>query len=334
MNQKMPIPTLEDVLWAEFLAGPSVRRLRRNERVIDGFAIHGWITHTSRKGEFAITESGRSIAEKRLPQNWPSWREDLASFAILGLSAEDAGAWNLLRRAQSNQVPRLLACINRRTLNAWERRHSKVDAKPPSQPLGAPQVTVDEVTRLRLPLGSQVRLDGGDALDCDNLTKILGEVSVPERAWKHITGIAAPGARAIISIENKGAYVDFPAVPEAVLVFLPGDNISGLRQVASRMPGRPIIHFGDLDPAGIEIFEGLAAEKLPVRHFVPSYVEEFVLTHAQPCKNAWPARDYSKFHPVVSKLASRGYWLEHEALVLDHRFEAELDGLMRSANEG
>ena len=125
--------------------------------------------------------------------------------------------------------------------------------------------------------------------------------------------------------------MDFPRVPQATLLFLPGDNSSVLRQLASRMARQPIIHFGDLDPAGIEIFEALVAEKFPIKHFVPSYIEEFVLTHAQPCKKPWPQRDYSSFHSVVSRLASSGFWLEHEALVVDHRFEAELEAMIRDA---
>jgi hypothetical protein len=333
LNQNTTTPTIDDVVWAELLSAPSLKRLKRNERVIDSFALHGWITHTSRRDEFSITESGRSIAERRLPDVWPSWREDLASFAILGLSPEDVGAWSLLRRAQANQVPRTLAHINRRTLNAWERRHSKVGLKPPSEPFATAQITIDEVARLRMPPGSRILLHDGKTLDCDSLMATFGEVAIPERAWEHIREMDAAGAKAVISIENKGAYVDFPIVPQATLLFLPGDNTSILRQVSSRMAGQPVIHFGDLDPAGIEIFETLLVEKFPVHHFVPSYVEEFVLTHAQPCKKPWPERDYSNFHPVISKLASKGFWLEHEALVLDHRFGAELEALIRKIHE-
>ena len=331
MTQSRSIPNLEDIVWAELLSGPSIKRLRRNERVIDSFAIHGWITHTTRKDEFTIAPAGRVIAEKRLPEVWPSWREDIAAFVILGLAPEDAGAWSLFRRAQANQIPRRLTHINRRTQNAWERRHSKVGVKAPSKMFESAQITVDEVSRLRLPAGANMSLLDGTTLDCDSFMRVLGEVVIPERAWARIKAITVPKGKVIISVENKGAYVDFPLLPQATLLFLPGDNTSILRHVTARMPGQPIIHFGDLDSAGVDIFLSLVAGGFPIQHFVPSFVEEFVLTHAQPCKTPWTQRDYSKLHPVVSKLASSGFSLEHEALVLDHRFRAELERGIRNA---
>jgi hypothetical protein len=324
----MRIPSLEDVVWAELVAGPAVKRLRRNERVIDAFAVHGWIKHTSRRDEFAITENGRLVAEKRLLEHWPDWRDDLASFTVLGLSPEDPSAWNLLKRARSNQVPRTLAQINRRTLNAWERRHSKVAVGLPSKAFSIARITVDEVTRLRLPPGSSLLLQNGKVIDCDRLMGLFGEIIIPERAWDGIAQIDACDG-ALVSIENKGAFVDFPAVPQAALVYLPGDNTSALQQVTARLRIKSLIHFGDLDASGIQIYESLVSQGFAARHFIPSYVEEYLITHAQPCKIPWPHRDYSAFHPVIATLAAKGLWLEHEALVLDQRFEAELASLIQ-----
>jgi len=324
----MKIPALEDVVWAELVLGPTVKRLRRNERVIDAFAVHGWITHTSKRDEFAITDSGRLVAEKRLSEHWPAWREDLVAFASLGYSPEDAGAWSLFKRAQANQIPRMVTCINRRTLNAWDRRHSKVGAGPPSKTLAEAQVTVDELTRLRLPPGSRMILQTGEIVDCDRLMAIFGEIAIPERAWGNIKQIETPNSRVLFSIENKGAFVDFPSVPNATLLFLPGDNTGAFQLIMSHMPPQTLIHFGDLDPDGIQIYEGMVSRGLAVRHFVPTYVDEYLITHAQPCKAPWPQRDYSSLHPVISTLVSRSLWLEHEALVLDHRFAAELESLI------
>jgi len=331
VSQKTSIPSLEDVVWAELVLGPAIKRRRRNERVIDSFANHGWVSHTSRQDEFVITQTGRLIAEKRLSEHWPGWREDLGAFANMGLSPEDATAWNLFRRAQSNQVPRLLTRINRRTLHAWERRHSKVAVSAPSELFANARVTVDEVTRLRLPPHSKLFLHDGATVDCDSLMGIFGEVVIPERAWERIRQFEVSSGSAIISIENKGAFVDFPSVPKATLVFLPGDNTSALQQVISKMRNQPIIHFGDLDPDGINIFETFLTKNIPVQHFVPTYVEEFLITHALPCKGPWPRQDYPSLHPIVSILASRSLWLEHEALVLDHRFEAELESMIQNA---
>ncbi len=325
----MKTPALEDIIWAELVSDPTVKRLRRNEKVIDAFAAHGWITHTSRRDEFAITDSGRVVAEKRLAEHWPAWREDLVAFTNLGYSPEDAGAWALLMRAQANQIPRPLTRINRRTLNAWDRRHSKVATGLPSKTLAQARVAVDEITRLRLSPRSRIILRTGEIVDCDRLMAIFGEIAIPERAWDNIKQIETPNSQVLFSIENKGAFVDFPLVPNATLLFLPGDNTGSVKLVTSHMPPQTAIHFGDLDPGGIQIYESLVSSGSAVRHFIPSYVDEYLITHAQPCKTPWPQRDYASLHPVISTLASRSLWLEHEALVLDHRFEAELKSLLQ-----
>lgn len=329
MNPIMNIPSLKDVVWAELVLGPTVKRLRRNERVIDAFAVHGWVTHTSRQDEFAITDSGRLVAEKRLAEHWPAWKDDLISFANLGYSPEDTGAWNLLKRVHANQIPRLLTRINRRTLNAWERRHSKVGVGQSSKTLADARITVDELTRLRLPPGSKMLLQTGEIVDCDRLMAIFGEIAIPERAWENIKQIDTSNSRVLLSIENKGAYVDFPSTPNATLLFLRGDNTADMKLVTSRLLPQSLIHFGDLDAAGIEVYESLLSQGFAVRHFVPSYVNEYLITHAQACKAPWPRRDYSSLHQVISTLAGRSLWLEHEALVLDHRFEAELKSVIQ-----
>jgi Uncharacterized protein conserved in bacteria C-term(DUF2220) len=329
----MTIPSLEDVVWAQLVLGPTVKRRRRNERVIDAFAVHGWITHASRQDEFTITDSGMLVAEKRLSEHWPAWREDLVSFTNLGVSPEDTGAWSLLRRAQANQISRNLTHINRRTLNAWERRHSKVAVGPRSKTLAEARITVDELTRLRLPPSSRILLQNGEILDCDRPMGILGEIAIPERGWESIKQIDTPNSKVIISIENKGAFVDFPSAPHATLLFLPGDNIAALQQIASRMSNQSLIHFGDLDTDGLQIYESLVGRGFAIRHFIPSYVEEYLITHALTCKTPWPRRDYSSLHPIFSKLATRSLWLEHEALVLDHRFEAELESVIQRTVE-
>jgi hypothetical protein len=318
------IPAIEDIVWAELLVGPAVKSRVRNQRVIDQFASNGWVKHTSRKEEYEITESGRQIAEKRLGKHWPTWREGLNAFRIAGLSPEDLGAWRLLRRQAASQLPRQLKQVNRRTLNAWLRRHSKISSGVLPEAFANVQVTVDEVTRMRLPPRSKLLLKDGESIDCDLLTMTFGEIAVPERAWKSIRRIDSPQSNVVISIENKGAFIDFPQVAKATLVFLPGDNISALREVISRTHKQPILHFGDLDADGIGIFEAMLADGFTVEHFVPDFAEEFILTHAQDSETRWPARDYSLLHPAVSKLASRGLWLEQEALVLDHRLEREI----------
>ena len=67
---------------------------------------------------------------------------------------------------------------------------------------------------------------------------------------------------------------------------------------------------------------------MPISHFIPTYVAEYIDTHERPCEPPWPERDYSSLHPVIAQLAASGHWLEQEALVLDHRFQNEVERMI------
>ena len=121
-------------------------------------------------------------------------------------------------------------------------------------------------------------LQNGDIVECDRLMAVFGEVVIPERAWQDIKQIDTLKSRVIVSVENKGAFVDFPATSQATLLFLPGDNTGPLEQVTSRMPHQALIHFGDLDPQGIQIYRNLTDQCPGIHHFVPSYAEEYLIT--------------------------------------------------------
>jgi hypothetical protein len=321
---KTLVPALEDVLWAELLLHPVVKQLRRNRHVLSRFAANGWITHTSRKNEFAITEPGRRIGIRRLEENWPEWKRDLQAFREAGLSPENGTAWRILKRQKADHIARSVQQINRRTLSAWERTHSKSSSKKVSERFRDVQVTVDEVARLRVSPGSKLLLTNGSSMDCDLPMATFGEVMIPERGWNHIGFIDVPNSRMVCTVENKGAFVDFPMIDSATLVLVPGDNTSSLRNVLSRLTPQPVVHFGDFDPKGLAIYEALRGERLVIDHFVPNYIWDFVPTHALDCETPWPERDYSSFHRCISELVSAKRWLEQEALVLDERFEKEV----------
>jgi hypothetical protein len=265
----------------------------------------------------------------RLESRDPSGVQARGRAAISALQKSGA-----IVRSDCGGLPRALKQINRRTLTAWLRRHSKVSPRVLPKAFADVEVTVDEMTRMRLPPRSTLKLKSGESIDCSLLTGIFGEVAIPERAWSRIERIEMPQSKLVFTIENKGAFIDFPQVATATLVFLPGDNISALHEIVSRTHAQPILHFGDLDAEGIRIFEAMLADGVTVEHFVPSYAEEFILTHAQDSDVPWPTRDYSSLHPVVSRLAAQGLWLEQEALVLDHRFEGEIRSVIERITNG
>ena len=324
MSQKPLIPKIEDIVWGELLGEPTIKRRTRNGVVLDQFAIQGWIKNSSRKNQFEITQTGKSIAQKRLANHWPTWQADLLLFKSAQLSPEDPAAWSLLKRDQAGHLARKLKQINRRTLFAWERRHSKAKGEFVSAAFDGVSITTDEIVRLRLPPCSRIKLKNGKDIECDELMETFGEIDIPERGWENIAKIEAPQSQALISIENKGAFVDFPVIDSATLVFIPGDNTSALRRVIAVLVKQPLLHFGDLDPKGIEIYRMLARE-LPVHQFVPRYACEYVDTHAQPCEPPWSDGEYSSLDPLVAELVSCGRWLEQEALVLDYRFQSEVE---------
>jgi hypothetical protein len=92
--------------------------------------------------------------------------------------------------------------------------------------------------------------------------------------------------RALVTVENLGAWRDMPCPPNTLLAHVPGWDTATARRLLSTLAPLPVLHFGDLNPP-----RG---------------------THRHPPR-------------LVHELANARLWLEQEVVVLDPRFAGELE---------
>ncbi len=174
---------------------------------------------------------------------------------------------------------------------------------------------------MRPPRGIVVRSAVG-ALNLDDVVSILGEASIPERAL--MDGLTVEGdIRAVLLVENLGAWQDMPAPPGWLLVHLPGWDTPTVLRFLAQVERVPIVHFGDLDPNGVRIFQALRDRRPDIRWFVPTFWREFVERYGLP--GLWPKMDLAFAPALVRELARQGRWLEQETIVLDPRLGEALE---------
>lgn len=279
----------------------------------------GGIQPMGRGARRQLTERGRAFLTARLAQaaGEAPWSGE-AALAALGC-----------------QLP---AQLNGATLGGLWLRDCKASLSPPQlarvAELGC-QVLTDEVIRLRT-LGSLSLIDSaGSAQDMTAVIALLGELALPERALAGLRGIEWQG-RQIVTVENKGAFVDYPLQPGELLLYVPGRNTVLAKRVMPLLPASlPWAHFGDLDQRGLDIAAELAhaighplALWLPVNlaAYLPHYARPLGLPSAgSQSKIPWQ-RDGrpsgSVLAEVLDELARNRCWLEQEVLITAREWQS------------
>jgi hypothetical protein len=156
---------------------------------------------------------------------------------------------------------------------------------------------------------------------------VLGEVAVPERALKD--GLAFEGTiRAVLLVENLGAWRDLPELDGWLLAHVPGWDTATVVQFLDCLGQHmPVIHFGDLDPNGVRIFLHLRERRRDLQWFVPSFWQDSI--ESRGLRGPWPADlDLRDAPELVRKLADCDLWLEQEPLVVDGRTVNALEAML------
>nr|WP_279475380.1 Wadjet anti-phage system protein JetD domain-containing protein [Aeromonas veronii] len=195
-------------------------------------------------------------------------------------------------------------------------------------------LTQDEVIRIRTlePLSLVDR--HGQQHDMTAMMALLGELALPERTLGTLATIGWQGER-VITVENKGAFVDYPLQPGQLLLFAPGRNTTLAKQLIPLLPaGVQWAHFGDLDQRGIDIAVELARElNRPAMLWLPCELQPYLDHYARPVRTfaagsgkvpwrvttqADQVDDYGSPAgvPWLEKLITDGTWLEQEVLIL------------------
>ncbi|WP_033136954.1 Wadjet anti-phage system protein JetD domain-containing protein [Aeromonas finlandensis] len=272
----------------------------------------GGLRPVGRSARYALTEAGRTYLTGQLAQvvpPEPDKREQLQSLGVTLPSQLNQASFHALWHGDSKH-PRALC---------------------PADPLLADlTLTQDEVIRIRTrdPLSLVDR--HGQQHDMTAVIALLGELALPERALAMLAAIGWQGER-VITVENKGAFVDYPLQPGQLLLFAPGRNTTLAKQLIPLLPaGVTWAHFGDLDQRGIDIAVELARElQRPAMLWLPCDLQPYLDHYARPVRSfaagsgkvPWRStarvdgKGVKELLPWLDALMTTGAWLEQEVLL-------------------
>lgn len=305
-------------------------RLKRRQLQTDAFNVLEelpWTRATGRRDEIGIVEERRHELVSLLERSWPGWSGEWGELTERGLPPTPEGWAKLLDARRADQLPTLPARLNRRTAAALAAAHSKAAlTRGRRAALGPAEATHDGTVRLRPPSGLVARSASG-AVDLSAVATVLGEVTIAERAF--LDGLTLEGeVRAVLLIENLGAWRDLPSHPGILLVHVPGWDTTTVGHLLQRMPGSPALHFGDLDPNGARIYQHLRERRPDLIWFLPDLWAEYAGAHAR--HTQWPVDvDLSTAPRWARDLAARGLWLEQEVIVLDPRLTEAIESTLQ-----
>ena len=307
----------------ELLSRGRLRRRRTQSEAYDALAELPWTRATGRRDEINVAEERRTELAGLIDRVWPAWRDVFADLVAAGLPPTPDGYGRLLDMERAAAIPELPERINRRTAASLTASHSKASLTEARRgALGEADPTHDGSIRLRPPAGLSARTANG-VVDLSGIAEVLGEVSIPERAL--LDGLAFDGSiRAVLLVENLGAWRDLSPPPRWLLAHVPGWDTATVGHLLDRIEGIPVVHFGDVDPNGVRIMLHLRRRAPNLKWFLPEFW--FELAEACGLRAMWPQDIDLEFAPAqVRALAARGLWLEQERIVLDPRMADALE---------
>ncbi len=316
----------ERLALLELLVRGSLKRRRAQAATFDALAELPWTRAAGRRDELGLVDARRSELVALLERVWPSWGEALAALTARGLPPTPEGWRRLEDAGRAEGMPVLPVQLNRRTAAALAAPHSKAAlTERRLAALGDTEATHDGSVRLRPPPGLVARTRQG-VVDLAAVAGVLGEVGIPDRAFKE--GLVLEGElRAVLLVENLGAWRDLPLLQGWLFAHVPGWDTATVVQLLERTSRVPTIHFGDLDPNGVRIYQHLRERRTDLRWFVPSFWRELVESRGQ--RGAWPDDlELGEAPPLVRELARRRLWLEQEPLVVDPRTLVDLEHIV------
>lgn len=293
----------------------------RNKYLVQRLETARWIMPGSRRAEWVIRVETREAVAGRLAKLLPKWSEHFAFLRSIGrdpLDPADIEALPMLRRQVEVSTP----CINRRNWNAASGLGPKHRAKAPANCL----LTKDWILRFR-PNRGLIGVRGDEQVDFYDMATQWTECALPERAWAKFDAVTGIAPRLVVTCENLGAYVDFPATDSMLIIFSPGADIEAAASLLRKVTSAPWMHFGDLDQEGVEIGKRLAAKTGRTLHiFIPSFADEYLEDAARPVKTAW--KNGAALLPLIAELHNRKRRMFQEVFMLDGRLANDVAALI------
>lgn len=282
-----------------------------------------WTRRTRRRDEIELAPEHKETIIELLSRVWPEWRLAREALAARGLGQTPTEWRRLQDLLRAEGVADLPERLNRRTATSAVAPHSKAGLSLIRRAaLGDTTVTRDGIVRLRPPSGLRF-VRGRSAVAAAEVAGILGEVSVTERALLDGTLLDGP-VRAALLVENLGPYQDLDPPEGWLVAHVPGWDTATVRLLLRQLGEVPVVHFGDLDPAGVRILKHLRQIHPSLRWAVPEFWREYLEERALP--GEWPeSMALDQVPALVRELAERGLWLEQEVIALDKRLRPALE---------
>lgn len=282
-----------------------------------------WTRRTGRRDEIELVPEHKATLVELLDRVWLGWKLGRQELAGRGLAPTPADWRRLQDLLRAEEVADLPDRLNRRTATSAVAPHSKSGLSLVRRAaLGDTTVTRDGIVRIRPPSGLRF-IRGGTTLDAAEIAGILGEVAVTERALVDGTVLDGP-VRAALLVENLGPYQDLDPPEGWLVVHVPGWDTATVRLFLGQLHEVPVVHFGDIDPAGVRIVRHLRQIHPGLKWAVPAFWGEYIEKRALP--GEWPDDlDLDNAPALIRELAARGLWLEQELIAVDPRLRAELE---------
>lgn len=307
----------EIALIERLLLGKDVKESSRNSQLVRRYAAAGWLSPSPRRRGWQVVPTAKQDITGRLKHLWPTREQDLPLLASAALSPErPAALLHLPTLRRSTDLMRKY--INHHT---WSTLFGAGPKRSAWRNPGPDVVlTHDAHTRLRPNKGLTYARDDV-VLQLDQLVFVLSEFGVPQRSILAGGRFAGKLPRLLITIENLGAFIDARVPDDVMLVYSPGFDLRAAEQVLRMLADIPWVHFGDLDPEGLQIWESLKkSAQRSCQLYIPTFAEEYV-DIAQKPDVPWGE---APPHAVFEALRDAWRGLYQEAFVLDPRLEDDL----------
>lgn len=298
-----------------------IRLVERNNTLLRRLETARWIEPTGRKNEWRTRSDATQSLEARICELTPSWREDFRFLRAIGQDPYDPRVIEALPSLKRQKT--VTGMINRRTWNAVSGLGPKHE--PQIEPTA--RLTRDWVLRFRPNRGLR-GIFANQEISFDEMASALTECTMPERLWLRFTKFSGNLPKLIMTSENLGSYIDLPLPDTAMIIYSPGADIEPAAALIKQLPDVAWVHFGDIDPDGLEIAENLArAAGRPLNQYIPSFAEEYL--PGRPVETGWKA---TPDMPLFHKLKKTRKRIFQEVFLLDPRLGEEIAAMVRSVS--
>jgi len=325
----------------KLLETSKIKQGKRLEALINFLLEQAWIATTTRMNEFELTNTGKPALAKFIRAHYPNWEKEQSVVAQMGLQtsnvehAQFAAKLNFIKRRLKQPLPIIL---NEKTIQAiWGQDSKTPIPETLKQNLPKFRATVDEAVRIKPNFGFRLLRQDGISIDCDQIVALLHELSVSERALMEIDQACGKLPLLVMTIENKGVFIDINVPESVMLIYAPGNNTALVSQFLSLLMKKITwVHFGDLDSKGIQIGQSLASQiKREYQPFIPNYWIQYKNLYCHPVttdKQSWHPINLPN-HPLLQQLFRENQWMEQECIILDREWYAAIENWVVPTNQ-